>query len=342
MRRLLLSLVILLANMSTLRAATRACISGGWGRLQPMRGGGAGSGAYQTPDCDYMAPESSSIQESCPDEAFEDYDRSEHLPSHIPDIMDHVTRLRGDDSAHPILNGGNLGGEEPVSGWIDPDLLEESQCEDCICVICSGVMVEPVSGCPEGHSCCRICYGKALRVKKQCPSCRHPVADPEPRLMHHRGPVSTVPSEGLVRMRPLDGMIARLRLRCDHAEGGKGNETAEEGTPAAAGCGWRGRVGELAAHRGECLWAPVKCPDKSCTASLLRKDLPEHDATCGTRTVLCGFCEQELMCRSLAEHERSCPSVVIRCTNEGCFVRCVRGAMVQHRATHCQQEKVTC
>jgi len=238
-------------------------------------------------------------------------------------------------------------------------------------VICSGVMVEPASGCPEGHSCCRPCYVKELEVRKLCPTCRHPVAG----------------EQKLVRVRPLEGMVSQLRLRCKHGEGCKGNEAAEAGPPAAkrarlapaasmtvevlraelrqrgldsmgnkpglvarleedrqkdGGCRWRGRVGELPAHLGgECAWETVKCPNKGCTASLLRKELPAHDATCENRAVKCGHCNTEVMRRSLAEHEGRCGSASVECPNEGCSVRQQRWTMNVHRAD-CQQEEVTC
>ena len=79
--------------------------------------------------------------------------------------------------------------EEPVLGWIDPDLLDE-ECEDCVCTLCLGVMLEPTHGCAEGHVFCRSCYVKALRFKKECPTCRRPVED----------------ERTLVLIRPLQGM----------------------------------------------------------------------------------------------------------------------------------------
>ena len=88
--------------------------------------------------------------------------------------------------------GGSSGGAAaPVAGWIDPDLLE-IKFQDCVCALCFGVMVQPTSGCPDGHSFCKGCHGKALDRKKQCPVCRHPVTD----------------AQKLVRMRPLEGIIS--------------------------------------------------------------------------------------------------------------------------------------
>jgi len=58
--------------------------------------------------------------------------------------------------------------------WIDPDWLEE-KCDECVCALCFGVMVEPRSGCLQGHSFCKECYVKALQERKECPTCRHEV-----------------------------------------------------------------------------------------------------------------------------------------------------------------------
>ena len=133
------------------------------------------------------------------------------------------------------------------------------------------------------------------------------------------------------------------------------------------GCEWMGRVGELAAHLGDCEWRPVKCLNKGCAESPLQRDLPEHDLTCRERKVPCSTCEVEMPCRmlaeheeicskrqvecnhcgeqmewgSLAEHEEVCDEVQIDCPNEGCSVLHQRGDMWSHRE-ECGHEKVTC
>ena len=218
----------------------------------------------------------------------------------------------------------------PVAGWIDPDWLE-ARCEDCECGLCFGVMVEPVSGCLEGHTYCRPCLVKELRERKRCPACRNPVTD----------------ERKLTRIRPLEGIVAKMKMwRCEHGAGDeaapppaakrakvapaasmtvealrkelrqRGLETAgnkptltarlEEDRSKGAGCGWRGRVGDLAAHLGACEWAPVKCPH-GCAESPLRRDLAAHDATCGSIKVPCRGCTQQFERRVLAEHEGRWP-----------------------------------
>ena len=260
--------------------------------------------------------------------------------------------------------------EEGDSGasphWIDPDLLEVKN-EHCVCALCFGVMVEPTSGCPEGHTFCRACYDKALHRKLQCPTCR------EPTYQHT-----------LVRSRALEGMISQLLMHCEHAGGWGGDEASgkpaakrarlapsasltvealrkelrqrglqtsegktilvarlEEDRKKGAGCGWRGRVGQLAAHLGECVWELVTCPNTGCTESMLPKDLPEHGAKCEHRKVPCRHCTKGVSFRCLVEHEGRCQAAEIECPNEGCSVLQCRGCMNRHRAI-CQEEEITC
>ena len=252
----------------------------------------------------------------------------------------------------------------PVAGWVDPDWLE-ARCEHCECGLCFGVMVEPVSGCLEGHTYCRPCLVKELRERKRCPACRNPVTD----------------ERKLTRIRPLEGIVAKMKMwRCEHGAGDeaapppaakrakvapaasmtvealrkelrqRGLETAgnkpiltarlEEDRRKGAGCGWRGRVEDLAAHLGACEWAPVKCPH-GCAESPLRRDLAAHDATCGSIKVPCRGCTQQFERRVLAEHERRCPLAETECPHEGCSVKHARGSMHVHLAK-CEHGEVAC
>jgi len=91
----------------------------------------------------------------------------------------------------------------------------------------------------------------------------------------------------------------------------------------------------------ECEWAPVKCPNKGCAESPLRKDLAEHGATCGSLQVSCSHCGVMMGRQLLAEHEERCGYVKVDCPNAGCSVQQVRGIMNWHRA-RCEHEEVTC
>ena len=252
------------------------------------------------------------------------------------------------------------GGADGSAAWrIDPDQLEV-QCEDCVCQLCFGVMVVPTSGCPQGHTFCGRCYDEALLNRLECPTCRRPTDQ-----------------NTLVFNRHLQGMISLLHTACENeAEGNlakraklvpaasmsvgelgtellqrgldsTGNKPElvarlEEDRKEGVGCRWRGYVGQLAGHLGECGFAPKKCPNEGCTESPLRKDLPAHEATmCEHRAVKCRHCSKEMIGRSLADHEGGCPSAMIECPAEGCSGQFRRSAMNLHRA-ECQHEEVTC
>ena len=202
-------------------------------------------------------------------------------------------------------SGGGAAARPPAARWIDPDLLEVKFL-DCVCALCFGVMVVPSSGCPQGHAFCGACLDKALRERPLCPTCRHPV-DTQ-RLVRSR-PLEGVISQLFVRcehaavgegsvatgapaVNPTTSapaasttykvrMTALLQRGLDSVGwGGERVARLEEDRTKDGGCMWRGTVGELAAHLGECEWAPVRCPHKDCTESPLRKDLMEHQATC--------------------------------------------------------------
>ena len=270
-------------------------------------------------------------------------------------------RAPGGGKANLERAGMQAHGGGADADFIDPDLLEE-KCKDCECALCLGVMVKPVSGCPQGHSFCHACFAKALTQDKRCPTCRAYV----------QGENTLVPN------RQLEGVLANLRLRCEHAPkeqadaptakrakpapaafitltalrqelGKRGLETTgskpelvarlEEDRRKGAGCGWRGRVGELAVHLlVTCEWVPVKCTNAGCPESPLRKDLAQHDATCGNRVVKCSHCWRHTLRHSLAEHEQRCPRAMIECPNEGCTEQHKWDAMNLHRA-ECEHEE---
>jgi hypothetical protein len=59
---------------------------------------------------------------------------------------------------------------------IDPVWLEEEDHhkDSATCFVCTDLMEQPTSGCPEGHAACRKCYVECLARNKECPQCRHP------------------------------------------------------------------------------------------------------------------------------------------------------------------------
>ncbi|KAJ1486644.1 hypothetical protein T484DRAFT_1890298 [Baffinella frigidus] len=241
-------------------------------------------------------------------------------------------------------------------------------------------MVDPKL-CPSGHSHCGECWRKEiLHGRTRCPVCSSPVAD-EKNLVCNRslkglisrmkmrcvhgvekgegeaadaGPPAAKRAKITATTRVQDMNCAELKealrgsgehtdgfnrsklqtlVTADRKKGGRGLAEEEEGCP------WKGQVGQLEAHSKVCGWVPVKCPNEGCTESPRRKDLSEHSARCGT----CRHCNTQKHCRSLAEHEASCPAAEIECPNEskGCRVRHERGSMNVH-LEECKHQEVAC
>ena len=205
------------------------------------------------------------------------------------------------------------------------------------------------------HSFCKTCYTKALgndenlernvnlertisrlRLRK-CPNWAPPAEEengsgPPAAKKAKVEPASSMTEEALkteLRERRLDpkGDLAELvsRLERDRKKDG--------------GCRWKGSVGALPEHMGECGLAMVKCPNESCGESRLRKDLREHTASCEHRTHQCKHCSKKLSSRMLEEHEARCPSAQIQCPNKGCNEKQQRRWINLHRAK-CPHEEV--
>lgn len=89
---------------------------------------------------------------------------------------------------------------------------DEAMNEEYTCPVCLEIMIEPTSACADGHACCRNCHVSSLRRVAECVICRHP-AD----------------RSRLVRSRPLENIINKLRVRCKRArKGGSGRRGKRE------------------------------------------------------------------------------------------------------------------
>ena len=56
---------------------------------------------------------------------------------------------------------------------LEPAWLEEGR-DTATCALCTMVLKEPTSGCPQGHAVCKECYVEELSHRKKCPICRDP------------------------------------------------------------------------------------------------------------------------------------------------------------------------
>ena len=86
-------------------------------------------------------------------------------------------------------------------GLIDAGFVDyrEDSADDLVCPICTDVLDQPHSCCSQGHVFCRDCLDQSLERRERCPTCREAAGS-------------------VVRQRPLEGIIAKLRIRCPHAD----------------------------------------------------------------------------------------------------------------------------
>eukprot|EP00735_Rhodelphis_limneticus_P005006 TRINITY_DN16697_c0_g1::TRINITY_DN16697_c0_g1_i1::g.23605::m.23605 TRINITY_DN16697_c0_g1::TRINITY_DN16697_c0_g1_i1::g.23605 ORF type:complete len:146 (+),score=-10.33,sp/Q5R7T5/RNF41_PONAB/44.78/3e-30,zf-C3HC4/PF00097.20/4.2e-11,zf-C3HC4/PF00097.20/1.9e+03,zf-C3HC4_2/PF13923.1/2e-09,zf-C3HC4_2/PF13923.1/9.2e+02,zf-TRAF/PF02176.13/6e+03,zf-TRAF/PF02176.13/0.17,zf-TRAF/PF02176.13/1.6e-05,zf-TRAF/PF02176.13/0.00072,zf-C3HC4_3/PF13920.1/5.1e-09,zf-RING_2/PF13639.1/7.8e-09,zf-C3HC4_4/PF15227.1/4.2e-0 len=132
----------------------------------------------------------------------------------------------------------------------DIERFVDSPDENLLCVICSGVMREPLSS-PCGHSFCASCIRQWVGgpVPRSCPVCRSNLSS----SMLHPVPL-------LVK-----SMLAKLRIKCEHKE---------------RGCEEIITLDRLESHLISCPYRPVPCPNHGCGATVLSSHLPSHRQGC--------------------------------------------------------------
>ncbi|KAI4606630.1 hypothetical protein J4E83_010002 [Alternaria metachromatica] len=200
------------------------------------------------------------------------------------------------------------------------------------CLICHAPFDKPVQlSCD--HYFCRECldHAWAPQHKRTCPTCRH-----------------AVESDSDVRPVPkiIETMLDELVVKCPNTKAGC-NWVAQrvnvndhvmlycEYTPvecSAADC--RLQISQKDFHKG-CLHYTVSCED--CHASLLKKDLEEHQRSlCANRLTTCTLCSAEILRLDLKPHiNNDCPKHVISCqgTIVGCKFQAERADVVLHEPT---------
>eukprot|EP00961_Rhodomonas_salina_P185386 2502978-Rhodomonas_salina.1 len=141
--------------------------------------------------------------------------------------------------------------------------------DNLLCTICQNVMVSP-SCCGQGHQFCLECISKWIEQSPTCPSCSGDL---------------TVSS--LTKLRLVENMINKLRVRCCHAGVKDGPSpgpknlrrrsrpdvasSAADSEVAIEGCGWIGALGNRAKHlEDECMHSEVECSCEGCDAKVPR------------------------------------------------------------------------
>jgi len=85
--------------------------------------------------------------------------------------------------------------------------------------------------------------------------------------------------------------------------------------------------------KDECQLITIPCPNKGCSASVVKKDLDKHLQQCGYRILNCQWCKQDIcydqkqvrtyntslkftLIFAMQEHENECPCIPVECPNK--------------------------
>eukprot|EP00899_Mesostigma_viride_P016061 jgi/Mesvir1/24456/Mv21824-RA.2 len=186
--------------------------------------------------------------------------------------------------------------------------------DDLLCVMCTGLLMDPVEG-PCEHLACRRCLTKWLVElgKKTCPECRHPLDRKKIKQAH----------------RTVRNRVNALEVACANA---------------GRGCVETMAMGLLHHHLELCGKAPEHCRNADCPEIVLREDLARHLQECPHRKVACKLCNRNIKFRDQEEHARSdCGGVFVPCQlNGGCGATMRRDVLEDHMADECSKGTVAC
>ena len=198
--------------------------------------------------------------------------------------------------------------------------------EECPCLVCLEVQVDPHQVTCCGKIFCKSCLDKLIWKRQNCPNCRSHLERYFPDLNTER-------------------RIKQLRVRCE-------NRTR--------GCKWVGHMKDLKdKHIPKCPNHLVPCTNlcekpnpnslwrifnpSNCGVLVQRHDLHNHmTQLCKWRLVKCCCCQLEgthyLITR---EHILTCPDVLVVCYNEGCEIKVKRKNLSDHQSS-CPKQIVSC
>ena len=183
------------------------------------------------------------------------------------------------------------------------------------CYICLSTLREPFLTSCCGHSFCRVCID---RIKSPCPLC-------------NSSDFITVPNKWLQRS------LFTFRVSCHNHR---------------HGCTWSGELGKLEQHlnvrspgdertRG-CAYVLIDCP-YSCGLRVIRKNIPEHEASCLKRPQKCQYCNTfQAPFDKIAFHWKTCEFYPIICPNRCTHVSIPRCKLEQHLNEECPKITVKC
>ena len=158
-----------------------------------------------------------------------------------------------------------------ATGYED-DRFETKVDDNLHCVICTGVLKDPVQCHRNEHHFCRNCIIEHFQHSENCPTCKDPLS-----------------VETLVRpQRFLANTLSRLKISCDNSQ---------------RGCREIGELGSLKTHVTNCDFSPVSCSNDHCDEMISRRDKEIHESKlCGYRRVKCDYCGEMLLYKNFMQH----------------------------------------
>lgn len=137
--------------------------------------------------------------------------------------------------------------------------------EALTCFICLGVLKDPLQCAKNEHYFCSGCIKKHLKNNSHtCPVC------------HDMLTVETTKKPS----RPIENMLSRLQIKCDHA---------------ATGCRTVLALGALDKHVQDCDFMPVACSNEGCGHVAIKRCIAKHEKeSCLFKTITCNDCGKNM------------------------------------------------
>ncbi|XP_047143198.1 TNF receptor-associated factor 6-A isoform X5 [Hydra vulgaris] len=202
------------------------------------------------------------------------------------------------------LDEENFGGYD---AYFINELLDNHECP-----VCQMALREPIqTQC--GHRLCLSCAEEMRKRNKGVLIC--------PLDNSVLNPSKIFPDKAIERA------IMQLKVKCSNV---------------INGCEWTGELKILNEHLGSCEYQTLKCLNKPCSSSLLRKKLNEHmEKHCIYRLVTCHHCKQKIIFSEMQIHEENCECLPLCCVNQ-CGMKIMRNEMSSHITNICANEILPC
>jgi hypothetical protein len=188
-------------------------------------------------------------------------------------------------------------------------LIEQDSLEEMACMICQGIMIDPVmDSC--GHAFGKTCLEKLVLEGKSCPISNQP-------LMSDRSSLSCA---------PLKNYIMRQGVKCINFDK----------------CEWKGRLADITVHiDSECQYSQVKCSNDNCQLSVQKIEIDEHFINCNFRLLKCESCQEEFTFNQTELHAEACSFRKLPCPND-CNQMIPQFEIPNHIQYECSKNPTNC